>query len=79
MNVNEGTSIGSQILTVKANDDDEGPNGVVRYSIVPGVDDQSFSIGQTSGVITTNQDFDFDTEKSIYFINVWRVLLCLFW
>ena len=71
LNVTEGTLIGTQVLTVVANDIDSGPNGVVRYSILmSGQDYQDFSIGQMSGIISTNKDFDFDTEKAAYYIEV---------
>ncbi len=71
LNINEGTLIGTQILTVVANDIDDGPNGVIRYSILmAGPDYQQFAIDQMSGILSTNKDFDFDTEKDTYSIDV---------
>ncbi len=71
LNITEGTLIGTQILTVVANDIDDGPNGVIRYSILmAGPDYQQFAIDQMSGILSTNKDFDFDTEKDTYSIDV---------
>ena len=67
----EGASIGSQILTVFADDKDYEANGQVLYSFdTTDSDSQYFMINSESGIITTNKNFDYDIEKEKYTFDV---------
>ena len=67
----EGASIGSQILTVFADDKDYEANGQVLYSFdTTDSDSQYFMINSESGIITTDKNFDYDTEKEKYTFDV---------
>ena len=67
VNITEGAQIGSQVVTVKANDKDIGPNGIVDYSLE---DETNFAIDTTSGIITTKTSFDVDTQQNQYVLKV---------
>ncbi|KAG7305888.1 hypothetical protein JYU34_008433 [Plutella xylostella] len=67
--VPENEPIGSSILTVKATDDDDGPNGIVRYSISAGNQGKEFKINPVSGVISIVLPLDFDTIQE-YRLNI---------
>ena len=56
--VTEGSSTGTPVITVQANDADDGALGVVSYSITGGNSNNDFTINSTSGVITVNGDLD---------------------
>ncbi|XP_061596681.1 protocadherin-16-like [Cololabis saira] len=57
---------GSFVLQVTARDKDQGPNGDVRYSLLPGGDSHSdwFSIDPVTGIITTATALDFESEPA---------------
>ncbi|CAG9785684.1 unnamed protein product [Diatraea saccharalis] len=59
--VPENEPIGSSILTVKASDEDEGPNGIVRYSISSGNTGKEFDIHPITGIISILSPLDYDT------------------
>ncbi|CAH0406955.1 unnamed protein product [Chilo suppressalis] len=67
--VPENEPIGSPILTVKASDEDEGPNGIIRYSISPGNAGKEFHIHPISGVISILRSLDYDTIQE-YRLNI---------
>lgn len=67
--VPENEPIGSSILTVKASDEDEGPNGIVRYSISSGNMAKEFQIHPISGVISIMRSLDYDTIQE-YRLNI---------
>ncbi|KAJ8730776.1 hypothetical protein PYW08_002189 [Mythimna loreyi] len=67
--VPENEPIGAPILTVKASDEDEGPNGIVRYSISSGNAGQEFQIHPISGAISIYRPLDFDTIQE-YRLNI---------
>ncbi|XP_011407489.2 PREDICTED: protocadherin Fat 4-like [Amphimedon queenslandica] len=55
-NINENLSP-MTLLTVSANDDDEGPNGTVRYSLS---NDTYLSINEVTGVISSTGPYDYE-------------------
>lgn len=57
--VNESVPVGTGVLTVSAQDGDEGENGYITYSI-SSLQSLPFKINQFSGVITTTEQLDFD-------------------
>nr|CAG4640600.1 EOG090X0007 [Eulimnadia texana] len=59
--VPESEPLGSAVVTVTATDNDNGPNGVVRYAIVSGNDQQNFAIDPTTGAVTVAKPLDYDT------------------
>lgn len=67
--VPENEPIGSSILTVKASDEDTGPNGIVRYSISSGNIGKEFQIHPKSGIISILRSLDFDTIQE-YRLNI---------
>ncbi|XP_058820979.1 cadherin-related tumor suppressor [Topomyia yanbarensis] len=67
--VPENEPIGSTILTVSAPDDDDGPNGMVRYSITGGNERKEFTIDSVSGAITILQPLDYDSIQT-YQLNI---------
>lgn len=67
--VPENEPIGSSILTVKASDEDDGPNGIVRYSISSGNTGKEFQIHPILGTISILRSLDFDTIQE-YRLNI---------
>ena len=56
--VAEGSTTGTPVVTVLANDQDSGVLGDVTYSITSGNSNNNFAIGLTSGMITVSGDID---------------------
>ena len=56
--VTEGSSTGTPVITVQADDSDAGTLGEVSYSITSGNSNNNFAIDSTSGEITVNGDID---------------------
>lgn len=67
--VPENEPIGSSILTVTASDHDDGPNGMVRYSISGGNERKEFAVDAVSGAITILQSLDYDSIPE-YHLNI---------
>lgn len=67
--VPENEPVGSSILTVKASDEDDGPNGIVRYAIASGNAGKVFKIHPVSGAISTLRALDYDTVQE-YRLNI---------
>ncbi|KFB39729.1 AGAP007924-PA-like protein [Anopheles sinensis] len=67
--VPENEPIGSTILTVSAPDNDDGPNGMVRYSLLAGNDRNDFSVDAISGAVIIRQPLDFDLVQ-MYQLNI---------
>lgn len=65
--VPENEPIGTIILIVKATDQDEGPNGLVRYSFEH--DSDKFKLNAETGAITIDKILDFENTKE-YKINI---------
>lgn len=67
--VPENEPIGSAILTVTASDNDEGPNGMVRYTISGGNERKEFAVDSITGTITILQALDYDMIQE-YHLNI---------
>lgn len=67
--VPENEPLSSTILTVSATDEDQGPNGMVRYKISAGNERKEFAVDKVSGAITILQPLDYDTVQE-YHLNV---------
>lgn len=67
--VPENEPIGSAILTLTASDNDDGPNGMVRYTISGGNERKEFAIDPISGTITILQSLDYDMIQE-YHLNI---------
>lgn len=60
--VPEDAAIGDVIITLQANDPDEGLNSELRYSIKSGNDAGLFTINNSSGEVKVNASYDLDQE-----------------
>lgn len=67
--VPENEPIGSTILTVSASDNDNGPNGMVRYSISGGNERKEFAVNAVTGAVTILQSLDYDVIQE-YHLNI---------
>lgn len=67
--VPENEPIGSSILTLKANDDDNGPNGIIRYAISSGNSGKEFQVDPVLGTISILRPLDYDTVQE-YRLNI---------
>lgn len=66
--VNESVPVGTSVLTVSAQDGDEGENGYITYSI-SSLQAPPFRINQFTGAITTTEQLDFDfSHDSFVFV-----------
>lgn len=67
--VNESVPVGTSVLTVSAQDGDDGENGYITYSI-SSLGALPFQINQFSGVITTTEplDFDFSSDSFVFIV-----------
>lgn len=67
--VPENEPLGSTIVTVSASDEDDGPNGMIRYRISGGNERKEFDIDPILGSITILQPLDYDTVPE-YKLNI---------
>lgn len=67
--VPENEPIGSTILVVSASDNDDGPNGMVRYTISGGNERKEFAVDAMSGTVTILQPLDYDVIQE-YHLNI---------
>lgn len=67
--VPENEPIGSTILIVSATDNDDGPNGMIRYSISGGNERKEFYVDTVTGTITILQPLDYDSIQE-YHLNI---------
>uniref|UniRef100_A0A1I8PJD7 Cadherin-related tumor suppressor n=1 Tax=Stomoxys calcitrans TaxID=35570 RepID=A0A1I8PJD7_STOCA len=67
--VPENEPIGSTILTLTANDRDEGPNGMLRYAIAGGNERSEFRIDAETGAVIIQEPLDYDTIQE-YHLNI---------
>lgn len=67
--VPENEPIGSTILVVSASDNDDGPNGMIRYSISGGNERKEFAVDPLSGTVTILQPLDYDLIQE-YHLNI---------
>ena len=65
----ENTKIGSNILTLRASDEDESQNGSIAYEIVSGNSKGVFHINNTTGQISVASTLDHEVQ-SMYILNV---------
>lgn len=67
--VPENEPIGSTSLVVSATDNDDGPNGMVRYSLSGGNERKEFAVDPISGAVTLLQSLDYDVIQE-YHLNI---------
>ncbi|XP_055921859.1 cadherin-related tumor suppressor [Eupeodes corollae] len=67
--VAENQPIGAKIVTVEASDRDDGPNGMIRYSISGGNERKEFTVDAVTGAVTILQPLDYDQIK-VYRLNI---------
>jgi protocadherin-16/23 len=67
--VGENEPIGTTVCTIRAVDLDKGIYGKLQYSILDGDGKDKFVIAPSTGVVTTNTVFDYES-KSRYYITV---------
>ncbi|EDV25061.1 uncharacterized protein TRIADDRAFT_25152, partial [Trichoplax adhaerens] len=63
--INESVPIGTKVVTVKANDRDQGANAQITYSIVTSAYSNWFAINSTTGMIKTVDQLDYDVTKKV--------------
>lgn len=66
--VGENEPIGTTVFTVKATDGDKGIYGKLQYSILDGDGKDKFSIASSTGIVTTNAAFDYESKSRYYLI-----------
>ena len=59
--ISEDTAIGSKIADINATDKDFGLDGKLTYSIITGNEGNKFVINPNTGVITVNNELDYET------------------
>lgn len=67
--VPENEPIGATILLVSASDMDDGPNGMVRYSISGGNERKEFAVNYLTGAVTISHSLDYDLIQE-YHLNI---------
>lgn len=67
--VPENEPVNTTILTVSAVDDDDGPNGMVRYRISAGNERNEFSIHAVTGAVIILEPLDYDLVQE-YKLNI---------
>lgn len=65
VSVRENTPIGTAILVISAEDDDQGDNGCITYSI-PSLQPLPFTINQNTGELMTSKELDFESSLETY-------------
>ncbi|MGH0188804.1 UNVERIFIED_CONTAM: hypothetical protein FKN15_032003 [Acipenser sinensis] len=63
--LNESIAVGTNVLTVSATDSDKGENGYITYSIAS-IQALPFTINQFTGVISSNNELDFESSSESY-------------
>ncbi|KAM4732940.1 protocadherin-12 isoform 2-T2 [Anableps anableps] len=66
--IKENNSVKDAILEVKASDDDQGLNGKVSYQIKGLIDQKSFSLHPTTGIIRVLRSLDHEESHSYSFV-----------
>ena len=59
----ENEPLGSSIIKLKAEDRDDGINGIIRYGIAGGNEGGFFGVDEISGQILIEKQLDFDTDS----------------
>ncbi|XP_045423872.1 cadherin-23-like [Lemur catta] len=70
-------TVNTSLLTVRALDPDEGPNGTVAYAIVTGNIINTFRINRHTGVITAIKELDYEISHGRYTLIVTATDQCL--
>ncbi|XP_053257900.1 neural-cadherin-like [Podarcis raffonei] len=65
VNVEEDQDVGSTVITVSANDEDEGTNAKLRYQITAGNTGGAFDVEPETGVVFIAQSLDYE-EAQLY-------------
>ncbi|XP_053127320.1 neural-cadherin-like [Hemicordylus capensis] len=65
INVDEDRDVGSTVVTVSANDEDEGANAKLRYQITAGNTGGAFDVEPETGVVFIAQPLDYE-EAQLY-------------
>ena len=65
----EDIAVGSEIADINATDKDFGQDGLLTYSIITGNEGNKFVINPSTGVITVNNELDYETVVR-YFLGV---------
>ncbi|XP_040574168.2 LOW QUALITY PROTEIN: cadherin-related tumor suppressor-like [Lepeophtheirus salmonis] len=58
--IREDEAVGNTIVTLTADDEDEGINGVIEYEIIKGDLEGTFSINPSNGKITVKKSLDYE-------------------
>ncbi|QQP40957.1 Uncharacterized protein FKW44_015183, partial [Caligus rogercresseyi] len=62
--VMENASVGMELVSTFANDEDSGAYGRLRYSIISGDSSGDFAIGEYSGIISVDKKLDYERKNS---------------
>ncbi|MEQ2167406.1 hypothetical protein GOODEAATRI_003924 [Goodea atripinnis] len=68
VSIAEDVPLGSSLIQIPAQDDDEGINSEIRYSILKSQQDGLFSIDPNSGLVTTAAVLDRETQMEVWFL-----------
>uniref|UniRef100_A0A8C2V522 Dachsous cadherin-related 2 n=2 Tax=Chinchilla lanigera TaxID=34839 RepID=A0A8C2V522_CHILA len=60
--VREDATVGSSVHHIRARDPDEGRNGKITYSIRSGNENVTFTLDESSGLLTTAQPLDYEVK-----------------
>ena len=66
MSFREDLAVGSELIRLVATDDDDGPNGLIRYGIVGGNNDQIFALDPWTGSITLTRGVDYERDRLVH-------------
>jgi hypothetical protein len=69
VNLDEDASLNSEVVTVSATDPDEGPSGMVLYTLTGGNEEGRFSIHTQTGLVILVMPLDAETRQ-FYVINI---------
>jgi hypothetical protein len=67
MSIKEDVNVSTELLTVKATDNDDGVNAVIRFSLLDvdtGASSEDFQIDADSGVVSVKQELNRDDEPA---------------
>lgn len=67
--IEENAPVGSEVVRIFATSKDTGVNAEIRYLIVAGNENDTFSMGLKSGLVTLAKPVDYETTKE-YFLTV---------
>ncbi|CAL8272565.1 unnamed protein product [Boreogadus saida] len=70
--VAENGPVGSSVIQVVAEDQDQGKNGVITYAIA-NTDTIPFTIDPFTGLISTSEHLDYERMKRVFHLRVWAL------